>query len=66
LLKKDDVLRQHKVLIFTEFAETARYLKRQLVEEGIDGVDQIDSGTKTDRGEMLRRFAPYLHFPGIS
>src|SRR5208282_2924008 len=28
---------------------------------GIDGVDQIDSGTKTDRGEMLSRFAPYYN-----
>ena len=61
LLKRDEVLRKHKVLIFTEFAETARYLKRQLIAEGIDGVDQIDSGTKRDRGEMLRHFAPYYN-----
>ena len=61
LLKTDPVLRAHKVLVFTEFAETARYLKRQLVDAGIDGVEQIDSATKTDRGEMLRRFAPYYN-----
>ncbi len=61
LLKSDPVLKRHKVLIFTEFAETARYLKRQLIEAGIDGVDQIDSGAKTDRGEMLSRFAPYYN-----
>ncbi len=34
LLKTDAVLKEHKVLIFTEFAETARYLKRQLIEAG--------------------------------
>ncbi len=61
LLKTDPVLKTHKVLIFTEFAETARYLKRQLVAAGIDGVEQIDSGTKTDRGEVIRRFAPYYN-----
>jgi superfamily II DNA or RNA helicase len=61
LLKTDKVLKQHKVLIFTEFAETARYLKRQLDAAGIDGVDQVDSGTKGDRGEIIRRFAPYYN-----
>jgi len=61
LLQTDPVLKRHKVLIFTEFAETARYLKRELAAAGIDGVDQIDGGTKTDRGEMIRRFAPYYN-----
>jgi superfamily II DNA or RNA helicase len=61
LLKTDPVLKAHKVLIFTEFAETARYLKRQLDEAGVEGVEQIDSGTKADRGEVLRRFAPYYN-----
>ena len=37
LLKSKELAGQ-KVLIFTEFADTARYLKRQLDEAGIDGV----------------------------
>jgi superfamily II DNA or RNA helicase len=61
LLKNDPVMKKHKVLIFSEFADTARYLQRQLVEAGIDGVAQIDSATKGDRGEMIRRFAPYYN-----
>jgi len=61
LLQTDAVLKRHKVLIFTEFAETARYLKQQLTDAGIAGVDQIDSGTKADRGEVIRRFAPYYN-----
>jgi hypothetical protein len=61
LLKTDAVLKKHKVLIFTEFAETARYLKKQLLAEGIDGVEEIDSGSKADRGEVIRRFAPYYN-----
>lgn len=61
LLKKEPVLKQHKVLIFSEFMDTARYLKRQLVEAGIDGVDEIDSGTKGDRGNVITRFSPYYN-----
>lgn len=51
----------HKVLIFTEFADTARYLRKHLVEAGIAGVAQIDSGSKTNRADMLRRFSPYYN-----
>jgi len=61
LLKNDSVLKKHKVLIFSEFAETARYLKKQLEEAGIQGVEQIDSGNKKNRGEIIRRFAPYYN-----
>ena len=50
-----------KVLIFTEFADTARYLKRQLDEEGIDGVAQVDSATKANRADVIQRFAPYYN-----
>ncbi|CAB4790884.1 unannotated protein [freshwater metagenome] len=51
----------HKVLIFTEFADTARYLRKHLVEANIDGVTQIDSGSKTNRADVLRRFSPYYN-----
>lgn len=61
LLKSDSELKKRKVLIFTEFAETARYLKRELEAAGIDGIEQIDSGSKKDRAEVLRRFAPYYN-----
>ncbi len=61
LLKADKRLKGRKVIVFTEFAETARYLKRRLVEEGLDGVEEIDSGTKKDRSEVIRRFAPYYN-----
>ena len=61
LLKEDEVLSKHKVLIFTEFGDTAHYLLEQLHEAGIEGVSQIDSGTKGDRSEIIRRFAPYYN-----
>ncbi len=50
-----------KVLIFTEFADTARYLRKHLVDASLDGVTQIDSGTKGDRSAVLKRFAPYYN-----
>lgn len=63
LLKNDSVLKQHKVLIFTEFMDTARYLENQLHEAGIEGVAEIDSANAThrDRTEVIRRFAPYYN-----
>lgn len=61
LLTKDAVLSKHKVLIFSEFGDTARYLAAQLKESGIDGVEQIDSGTKGDRTKVIQRFAPYYN-----
>ena len=61
LLKKDPVLSKHKVLIFTEFMTTARYLRDELQKAGIEGVAQIDSATKLDRVDVIRRFAPYYN-----
>ncbi|MEA3412577.1 MAG: helicase-related protein [Pseudomonadota bacterium] len=63
LLKTKEMVGQ-KVLVFTEFADTARYLKRQLDAAGIDGVAQVDSATKANRADVIRRFAPYYN--GVS
>ncbi|MFC1530664.1 helicase-related protein [Gemmatimonadota bacterium] len=60
LLNSKD-LTDKKVLIFTEFADTARYLQKQLVDQGIEGVSQIDSGRKVNRVEVLKRFSPYYN-----
>jgi superfamily II DNA or RNA helicase len=61
LLKNDSVLKKHKVLLFTEYMATARYLKDQLEQEGIEGIDEVDSAVKEDRGQIIRRFAPYYN-----
>ena len=54
-------LSQQKVLIFTEFADTARYLRGQLERAGIDGLAQVDSATKTNRADVIERFSPYYN-----
>ena len=60
LLKTNELVGE-KVLIFTEFADTARYLARQLTEAGVDGVAEVDSSTKLNRAEVIRRFAPFYN-----
>jgi len=62
LLKKEPGLRDEKVLIFTEFADTARYLRDQLKDAGIKGLAQIDGDTKSGtRSAVIRRFSPYYN-----
>ena len=61
LLRNNSVLKKHKVLIFTEYMTTARYLHKQLAEAGIDNVEEIDSTRKVDRGQLIRRFSPYYN-----
>lgn len=60
LLNSDD-LRDQKVLIFTEFAHTARYLKAHLDKAGIEGVEQVDSATGRNRADVIKRFSPYYN-----
>ncbi len=60
LLKTKELAGQ-KVLIFTEFADTARYLRRQLDDGGIDGAVQLDSASKANRAEVIQRFSPFYN-----
>ena len=62
-LLKTKALASEKVLIFTEFADTARYLKRELEAEGFDRMEQVDGSTKKNRADVIRRFAPYYNRP---
>jgi ERCC4-related helicase len=61
LLTSNAVLKKHKVLIFSEYMTTARYLKRELIKAGIEGVDEVDSSSSADRGDTIKRFAPYYN-----
>jgi superfamily II DNA/RNA helicase len=60
-LLKSKELEDQKVLIFTEFADTARYLLQQLNDAGIKGVAEVDSATKANRADILQRFSPYYN-----
>ena len=60
-LLKSKGMDARKVLIFSEFSDTARYISKHLREAGIERVEEIDSGTDRDRSEVIRRFAPYYN-----
>ena len=62
LLKTDRVLKSQKVIIFTEFADTARYLEHELARAGIEGLHRIDgSSSQKHRSDVIRRFSPYYN-----
>ena len=61
LLRTDPVLKEHKVIIFSEYVTTARYLRQHLEDAGIVGLDQVDSLTKKPRDKTIRQFAPYYN-----
>jgi superfamily II DNA or RNA helicase len=50
-----------KVLVFTEFADTARYLHKRLVADGMADVDRLDGSRNNDRLKMIQRFAPFYN-----
>ena len=60
LLKNDPVLSKNKVLIFTEYQSTARYLAKELENEGIGPLMQVDSA-RNNASEAVHRFAPYYN-----
>ncbi len=60
-LLKSRALAGQKILIFTEFADTARYLKRHLDEAGIEGIEQVDSASGKNRADVIQGFAPYYN-----
>jgi len=61
LLREDPGLKEQKVLIFTEFMATARYLRHELEAAGTKGLDEIDSAVKRKRSEIIRQFSPYYN-----
>ena len=58
----DVALQRQKILIFSEFKDTARYLEEQLREAGVEGVVEIDSETAGQhQTRILKRFSPYYN-----
>jgi superfamily II DNA/RNA helicase len=62
LLHTDELLKDQKVIIFTEFRDTARYLARQLQAAGLKNLEQVDSGRNVrNREDIIKRFSPYYN-----
>jgi hypothetical protein len=62
LLQHDPLLGSYKVVVFSEFRDTARYLFETLKKEGIRHLFEIDSSTKTNRLDVIRRFSPFYNY----
>lgn len=53
--------RSEPVIVFTEFADTSRYLEERLRQDGLTDVDRIDGSRSKDRYGMIKRFAPFYN-----
>jgi len=62
MLHDDPLLSHQKVVIFTEFRDTARYLASAIKDAGIKHMQEIDSSSNVDRLEVIRRFAPFYNY----
>ncbi len=61
VLQHDPLLQREKVVIFTEFRDTARYLWKQLQAHGFTQIEELDSTRKINREHVIKRFAPYYN-----
>lgn len=60
-LEKDSLLKEHKVIIFSEYMVTAQYIFDELKYRGFKRIEKVDSSTKKDRGDIINRFSPYYN-----
>jgi superfamily II DNA/RNA helicase len=62
LLSDNKELKGRKVIIFTEFSDTAHYLEHHLKDKGFKNVERIDgSSNQKQRSAVIHRFAPYYN-----
>jgi SNF2 family DNA or RNA helicase len=61
VLQHDPLLQREKVVIFTEFRDTARYLWKQLQAHGFAQLEELDSTRTINREHVIKRFAPYYN-----
>lgn len=61
-IKSDPTLKGNKMVLFTEFRDTARYLYYELTKtHRLTHVEQIDGSTGKDKLRVIKRFAPYYN-----
>jgi len=61
ILTEDERVKGKKIIIFSEYRATAKYIERELLKAGFTNLFEIDGQTKGDRHEMVQRFAPYYN-----
>ncbi len=58
---KSKEFKGRKVLIFSEFADTVRYVSKHLQGQEIEGVESLDSASGKNRADVITRFSPYYN-----
>lgn len=61
ILTEDSRVAGKKVIIFSEFRATAKYIYKELQREGFEHITEIDGQTKGNRHDLVQRFAPYYN-----
>ena len=61
ILTEDERVKNKKVIIFTEFRSTAKYIYNELKKAGFEKLYEIDGQSKVNRHEMVMRFSPYYN-----
>ena len=62
LLKSDKSVAGQKVIVFTEFADTADYVFSELKKASFGRLEKIDgSSNQRQRSDVIRRFSPYYN-----
>ena len=61
ILTEDSRVCGKKVIIFTEYRATAKYIYRELVKDGFKNIEETDGQSKENRHELVQRFAPYYN-----
>ena len=61
ILREDSRVAGKKVIIFSEFRATAKYIYRELSKAGFKDISEVDGQSKVNRHELVQRFAPYYN-----
>ena len=61
ILKEDPKILGKKVIIFSEFRATAKYIFDELQKDGFAQIAEIDGQSQVDRHEVIQSFSPYYN-----
>ena len=61
ILKEDPRVAGKKVIVFSEFRATAKYIYRELLRDGFSHLTEIDGQSRGNRHDLIQRFAPYYN-----
>lgn len=61
ILADDSRVKGKKVIIFSEYRATAKYIFDELNKAGFSNIYEIDGQSKVDRHEIVQRFSPYYN-----